>query len=319
MSFLSLARAAWARSIAPRDPRLSRDVALKVIRRVLSVGPDGEDDTLDRLLREAILASALNHPNIVTIYETGVFDTDRYIAMELIEGSTLRQVARQGLAGRPRARHRPSGLGGAGGRARRADRPPRHQARQRDGAARRLRQAARLRPGEACSRSMATIGQPAATTEAGPAPRHRRLHGAGTGARRDDHAGSRRLRARRHALRAGHRPASVRGAVADGDAARADVGGAGAAVVRQSGAAARDRSADRRDAAEGSAAAARRQRGDVSPQPRARFDDRRGAVGGDRHAAGARRVARRSSAATRSSRRCSTSSNGPSAARGGSW
>ena len=80
------------------DPRLSRDVALKVIRRILSVGPDGEDDTLDRLLREAILASALNHPNIVTIYETGVFDTDRYIAMELVEGSTLRQAARQGLA-----------------------------------------------------------------------------------------------------------------------------------------------------------------------------------------------------------------------------
>jgi serine/threonine protein kinase len=36
-----------------RDPRLSREVALKVIRRVLSVGPDGQDDTLDRLLREA--------------------------------------------------------------------------------------------------------------------------------------------------------------------------------------------------------------------------------------------------------------------------
>jgi serine/threonine protein kinase/predicted ATPase len=80
------------------DPRLSRDVALKVIRRVLSVGPDGADDTLDRLLREAILASALNHPNIVTIYETGVFDTDRYIAMELVEGATLRQAAREGLA-----------------------------------------------------------------------------------------------------------------------------------------------------------------------------------------------------------------------------
>jgi serine/threonine protein kinase len=39
-----------------RDPRLSREVALKVIRRVLSVGPDAQDDTLDRLLREAILA-----------------------------------------------------------------------------------------------------------------------------------------------------------------------------------------------------------------------------------------------------------------------
>jgi tetratricopeptide (TPR) repeat protein len=80
-----------------RDPRLSREVALKVIRRLLSVGADAQDETLDRLLREAILASALNHPNIVTIYETGVFDADRYIAMELIEGSTLRQIAQQGL------------------------------------------------------------------------------------------------------------------------------------------------------------------------------------------------------------------------------
>jgi tetratricopeptide (TPR) repeat protein len=79
------------------DPRLSREVALKVIRRVLSVGPDAQDDALDRLLREAVLASALNHPNIVTIYETGVVDSDRYIAMELIEGSTLRRVAQQGL------------------------------------------------------------------------------------------------------------------------------------------------------------------------------------------------------------------------------
>ena len=49
------------------------------------------------LLREATLASALNHPNIVTIYETGVFDQDRYIAMELIEGFTLRRASAQGL------------------------------------------------------------------------------------------------------------------------------------------------------------------------------------------------------------------------------
>ena len=81
-----------------QDPRLSREVALKVIRRALSVGPDAQDDALDRLLREAILASALNHPNIVTIYETGTVEDDRYIAMELIEGTTLREVAAQGLA-----------------------------------------------------------------------------------------------------------------------------------------------------------------------------------------------------------------------------
>ena len=52
---------------------------------------------LDRLLREATLASALNHPNIVTIYETGVVDGDRYIAMELVEGSTLRRWPQGGL------------------------------------------------------------------------------------------------------------------------------------------------------------------------------------------------------------------------------
>jgi predicted ATPase len=52
---------------------------------------------LDRLLREATLASALNHPNIVTIYETGVVHSDRYIAMELVEGVTLRTLATDGL------------------------------------------------------------------------------------------------------------------------------------------------------------------------------------------------------------------------------
>jgi tetratricopeptide (TPR) repeat protein len=75
------------------DARLGREIALKVIRRSIV----GDDSALDRLLREATLASALNHPNIVTIYETGVVGADRYIAMELIEGSTLRALAAQGL------------------------------------------------------------------------------------------------------------------------------------------------------------------------------------------------------------------------------
>ena len=75
------------------DSRLGREIALKVIRRVAV----DDESTLDRLLREATLASALNHPNIVTIYETGVVNSDRYIAMELIEGQTLRKLATQGL------------------------------------------------------------------------------------------------------------------------------------------------------------------------------------------------------------------------------
>src|SRR3954453_11126177 len=90
-----------------RDPRLTRDIALKVIRRALVYGTPapahddgdltGDGDGIDRLLREATLASALNHPNIVTIYETGVVDTDRYVAMELVEGSTLRTLAAAGI------------------------------------------------------------------------------------------------------------------------------------------------------------------------------------------------------------------------------
>jgi serine/threonine protein kinase/predicted ATPase len=76
------------------DSRLGREIALKVIRRLSS----DDEVLLDRLLREATLASALNHPNIVTIYETGIVARDRYIAMELIDGATLRQLAAQGLA-----------------------------------------------------------------------------------------------------------------------------------------------------------------------------------------------------------------------------
>ena len=76
------------------DAGLAREVALKVIRR----GTLGDESALDRLLREATLASGLNHPNIVTIYETGIVGSDRYIAMELVEGQTLRQLSAQGLA-----------------------------------------------------------------------------------------------------------------------------------------------------------------------------------------------------------------------------
>ena len=84
-----------------QDPRLDREVALKVIRRALVA----DEASLDRLLREATLASALNHPNIVTIYETGVVGADRYIAMELVEGSTLRALAAREPLALPRAIH----------------------------------------------------------------------------------------------------------------------------------------------------------------------------------------------------------------------
>ena len=75
------------------DPRLGRAVAVKVIRRTAH----DQEEALDRLLREATLASSLNHPNIVTIYDTGVVGVDRYVAMELVEGTTLRKLATNGF------------------------------------------------------------------------------------------------------------------------------------------------------------------------------------------------------------------------------
>ena len=115
----------------------------------------------------------------------------------------------------------------------------------------------------------ATLTSPA--DRGGPGPRHDWLHGARTGSRRDRCAGGGRLRARSPAVRAGDRPSPVHGPVADCDAQRVDVGNAGAARRAQPRSAARHRSTDRRSAAEGSAAAARRGRGDVSPQHRARL------------------------------------------------
>ncbi|MBD3854251.1 MAG: protein kinase, partial [Acidobacteria bacterium] len=68
-----------------RDPRLEREVALKVL-------PEEtlrDEKARARLLREARMASKLNHPNICTIYEVGEADGQAYIAMELVSGEAL--------------------------------------------------------------------------------------------------------------------------------------------------------------------------------------------------------------------------------------
>ena len=75
-----------------RDSKLAREVAVKVLPAELS-----EDARrLQRFEKEARTASALNHPNIVTVYEIGAVDGTSFIAMELVEGKTLRQILSAG-------------------------------------------------------------------------------------------------------------------------------------------------------------------------------------------------------------------------------
>src|SRR5271154_4140317 len=71
-----------------RDARLDRSVAIKILPAEFS--SDGE--RLHRFEDEARSASALNHPNIITIYELGQDGSTHYIAMELVEGKTLRDL-----------------------------------------------------------------------------------------------------------------------------------------------------------------------------------------------------------------------------------
>jgi len=68
------------------DKRLNRRVAVKL----LSYYSAAEEERINRFRKEAFAASALNHPNILTIYEIGDFEGQNFIATEFIDGLTLR-------------------------------------------------------------------------------------------------------------------------------------------------------------------------------------------------------------------------------------
>src|SRR5438132_14365510 len=75
-----------------RDEKLNRDVAIKVLPASLSQGTD----RLRRFEQEAQAAGALNHPNILAVYDVGAHDGAPYIVSELLEGEELREQLNDG-------------------------------------------------------------------------------------------------------------------------------------------------------------------------------------------------------------------------------
>jgi Tol biopolymer transport system component len=82
-----------------RDTKLNRDVAIKV----LPAGFSENSERLRRFEQEAQAASALNHPNILIVYDVGTHDGAPYVVSELLEGETLRQRLGGSALGQRRA------------------------------------------------------------------------------------------------------------------------------------------------------------------------------------------------------------------------
>src|SRR5499426_3571701 len=87
-----LGRGGMGEVFLAEDTRLERKVALKILPGAFTQSPD----RLRRFEREAKAASALNHPNILTIHEIGESDGAHYIVSEFVEGETLRAMIERG-------------------------------------------------------------------------------------------------------------------------------------------------------------------------------------------------------------------------------
>ncbi len=88
----TLGEGGMGRVYRARDPRLNRDVAIKLLHSDALASPDRRA----RFAAEARAASALNHPNIVTVYDVGEVDGQPFIVSEYIDGETLRITTARG-------------------------------------------------------------------------------------------------------------------------------------------------------------------------------------------------------------------------------
>ena len=95
------ARAEWARCIA-RDPKLNRDVAVKVLPAAFAQ----DHERVVRFKREAQVLASVNHPNLAAVYGLEEVDGAVALVMELVEGEDL-----SAMSGRRPAPRSPHGLG----------------------------------------------------------------------------------------------------------------------------------------------------------------------------------------------------------------
>ena len=74
------------------DARLAREVAIKVLPEALAK----DSDRLQRFEQEARTLGALNHPNLLAVFDVGATDGLKYLVAELLEGKTLRERLNEG-------------------------------------------------------------------------------------------------------------------------------------------------------------------------------------------------------------------------------